>query len=115
MVWQAARVAQHACHVHKVEGHECQIAACERAVIAGTFAAFGFIAVGGTGTGFANPAAIGLGRDRIAYMLKGVEHGLGYMLDAILIAGDDGPANFAIVDILVFRVALAGMGVEPFR
>ena len=45
------------------------------------------------GPGLADPAGVGLRRDRVADVLEAVEDVLRAVLDAVLVAGDEAPAD----------------------
>ena len=63
---------------------------------------------------FADPAAIGLRRDGVTQMVHRKPGGHGDVLDAILVAGDDGPADLAVKDRLAPVVQLAAHRIEAF-
>ena len=67
----------------------------------------------GPGPGLADPAGVGLRRDRVAEVLQAVEHVHRAVLDAVLVPGDQAPADPAVVGVLPRVVEQAGAGVEP--
>ena len=50
--------------------------------------------------GLADPAGVGLRRDRVADVLQRVEDVLRAVLDAVLVAGDQAAADPAVVEVL---------------
>src|SRR5690349_11936219 len=74
----AARVLEHLREVHQVPGHEGGVAVGE--VVLGATAAR--IEVRRPGTRLADPPRVGVGRDRVADVLQGVEDVLRAVLDA---------------------------------
>ena len=57
----------------------------------------------GPGPGLADPAGVGLRRDRVADVLQRVEHVVRAVLDAVLVAGDQAAADSAVVEVLALR------------
>src|SRR5690606_7715531 len=70
------------------------------------------VAVARPGAGLADPAGIGLRWDDVAQVLEAVEHVHGAVLDAVLVAADEAPADAAVVDPLAAVVELARAGVQ---
>ena len=102
-------IAQHRGQVQKVPGHEGGVAAGELVLRP----ARSRVEVGRSGAGFADPTGIGLGRDDVADVLQAVEDVHGAVLDAVLVAGDQAPADPAVVPPLAVVVEVAGGGVQP--
>ena len=65
------------------------------------------------GTGLADPAGVGVRRDRVADVLQRVEDVLGAVLDAVLVAGDQAAGHPAVEEVLALVVELAGQRVDP--
>src|SRR3546814_4159309 len=63
--------------------------------------------------GLAEPARVGLGRDDEAHVLQRVEDVHGAVLHAILVPGDEAPADPPVERVLPFLVELAAVAVEP--
>ena len=61
------------------------------------------IEVGRARPRLAEPAAVGLRRDRVAQVLERVEDVHGAVLGAVLVAGDDAAADAAVVRVLAAR------------
>src|ERR1044072_5276099 len=51
------------------------------------------VEVGGAGSGLADPAGVGLGRDGVAEVLEAVEDDHRAVLDAVLVPGDQAAAD----------------------
>src|SRR5688572_16166017 len=65
------------------------------------------------GAGGTDPAGVGLWWDRVADVLQGVEHVLGAVLDAVLVAGDQAATDPAVVEVLAAVVEQVRPAVEP--
>ena len=108
---KAAAVLQQPRHVHEVPAHEDGVALGEGV---GRAAAF-LVGVGRAGPDLADPAGLGLGRDRVADVRQGVQHRHADVLHPVLIARDHAAAGLAVEDVLALLVGLPGMGVEPLE
>lgn len=111
----ATVVFQHARRVQQVECHEGVVFLGEFIVEAGARSVVLVIAIGRAGACFANPAAIGLWRDRNADVLYRLEHAHSNVFDAVLVARHNGAADFAVKGILALVVGLVRMGIELFN
>src|ERR671911_390239 len=105
----AAGPLQHRPQVHQVPGREGGVAVGE--VVLGT--AGPRVEVGRPRTGLADPAGVGLGRDRVAEVLEAVEDVHGAVLDPVLVAGEQAAADPAVVGVLAGLVQQARAGVQP--
>ena len=61
-----------------------------------------------------DPAGICLGWNRKADVLEAVENITATMFDAILVSGNHGRADFAVVHSLAFVVHISGITIQPF-
>src|SRR5690348_15446967 len=103
----AAGVPEDAGQVHQVPGGEGGVAVGE--VVVG--AARAVVQVGRAGAGLADPAGVGLRRDRVAEVLQRVEDVHRAVLDPVLVAGDDAAADATVVGPLSFVVEQVGVAV----
>ncbi len=104
----AAVVLQQAREVHQVPRHERGVPVGE--VVVATAA--GVVEVRGARAGLADPAGVGLRRDRVPEVLQRVEDVHRAVLDAVLVPGDQAPADPPVVGVLARLVELAGVPVE---
>ena len=75
-------------------------------------AAGALVEVGGAGAGLADPAGVGLRRDRVAEVLERVEDVHRAVLDAVLVAGHQAAADAAVVGVLAGVVEQVRVAVE---
>ena len=85
--------------VHQVPGHERGVAVGEVVLRA----AAARVEVRRSRAGLADPAGVGLRRDRVADVLQRVEDVHRAVLDAVLVAGDQAAADPAVVGVLALR------------
>ena len=95
--------------MHQIPRHKGRVALREFVFLAARI----FVHIRRSRSGFADPAGVGLRRNRVAEMLERIENVHRAMLDAVFVAGDDAAARFAVIDILPEFVGLARFGVEP--
>ncbi len=110
----AASVLQHPCEMHQVPCREGRIAPCEIIVEARAAAVVEHVAIGRPRARLANPACVGLWRDRVADMLERVEDAHRAVLDPVFVSGDEAAADLAVENILALVVGLARMRIEAF-
>ncbi len=101
-------VLEHPRQVHQVPAHEGRVGVGEVVVQPDAV-----VAVAGSGSRLADPARVGLRRDRVAHVLEAVEHVGRAVLDAVLVAGDQTAAHAAVEDRLARVVQVARVRVQP--
>ena len=92
-------VAQQLCEVHQVPRHERRVAVGEVVLRP----ARSRVEVRRPRAGLADPAGVGLRRDRVPEVLQAVEDVHRAVLDAVLVAGDQAPGHAAVVRVLAGR------------
>src|SRR4051794_2824076 len=105
----AAGVLEHARHVQQVPGHERGVAVGEVVVDATGVR----VEVARPRPGLADPAGVGLRRDRVPEVLERVEDVHRAVLDAVLVTGDQAAGGAAVVGVLAVLVEEVRVAVEP--
>jgi hypothetical protein len=105
----AAGVLEQARQVEQVPGHERGVAV--REVVVRT--ARSVVEIARPRPGLADPAGVGLRRDRVAEVLQRVEDVHRAVLDAVLVAGDQAAADSPVVGVLAALVEQVAVAVEP--
>ena len=97
--------------MHEVPRHDPRVAL--REVVLRPAGAL--VQVGRAGAHLADPPRIGLRGNRVPDVTQGVEDVHGHVLDAVLVAGDDHPADLPVEDRLLLVVQPSGQRVEPLH
>src|SRR5207253_2599201 len=92
----ASGVLEDSREMDEVPGHERRIPVREIVL----WTAGSGVEVGRPRPGFADPAGVGLRRDRVADVLQRVEHVLRTVLDAVFVSGDEAAGDAAVVQVL---------------
>src|SRR5262245_30063924 len=104
----AAGVLDQPGQVQQVPGHERGVPVGEVVL----WSVRSWVQIGWSWAGLADPARVGLGRDRVAQVLQAVEDVHRAVLDPVLVASDEASANPTVVGVLALGVEQAGAGVQ---
>lgn len=113
--WEAPRFLELMSRVHQVPRHKRRVALRELVVEPGPGSVLALIAVAEPRPRFSNPTGVGLWRDHVSDVLQRIENAHRTMLDAILIASNEAPANASVVGVLTGVIELRGIRVQALN